>query len=135
MIQDKLNELEKLIDQDPTSPQMLDIAAEIKSTCNTTEKEKFVEDFVGARLPKLTADIDYLHEQAIKLQLEEIADMLNLSYIAKNYFKKSRAWLSQRINGNCVNGKPCRFSPSELETFNAALLDMSLRLANVSIKY
>lgn len=27
--------------------------------------------------------------------------------LAKTYFKKSRVWLSQRVNGNIVNGKPC----------------------------
>lgn len=135
MIQDKLNELGKLMEQNPTSPQVLALASEIKSACTTPEDEKLVDDFVGARLPKLTADIEQLHEEATKLQLGEIGDMINLSYIAKKYFKKSRAWLSQRVNGNSVNGKPCRFTPAELDTFNAALRDMSMRLASVAVKY
>ena len=91
MIHDKLNELGKLMDQNPTSPQVLALATEIKSTCTTPEDEKLVDDFVGARLSKLTADIEQIHEEAIKLQLGEIGDMINLSYIAKKYFKKSRA--------------------------------------------
>lgn len=135
MIQEKLNELGKLIDKNPTSPQVLTLAAEIKSACTTPEDEKLVDDFVGAHLPKLTADIEQLHEEATKLQLGEIGDMINLSYIAKKYFKKSPAWLSQRINGNNVNGKPCHFTTEELDTFNAALRDMSMRLANVTVKY
>ena len=61
--------------------------------------------------------------------------MLNLSYIARKYFRKSRAWLSQRINGNNVNGKPCRFTPEELDTFNNALRDMSLRLSSADVRY
>lgn len=135
MIQEKLKELGKLMEQNPTSAQVLTLAAEIKSACTTPEDEKLIATFVGARLSQLTADIEQLHEDATKLQLGEIGDMINLSYIAKKYFKKSRAWLSQRVNGNLVNGKPCRFTPAELDTFNAALRDMSERLANVVVKY
>lgn len=135
MIQDKLNELGKLMDTNPASPQVLALAAEIKSGCATPEEEKLVEDFVGARLPKLSSDVDKLYEDTIKLQLGEISDMLNLSYIAKTYFKKSRAWLSQRVNGNSVNGKRCRFTPDELDTLNFALRDMSARLSCVTVSY
>lgn len=135
MIQDKLNELGKLMEQNPTSPQVLILANEIKSACKTPEEDKIVENFVGARLAKLTNDVNNLYEDAIKLQLGEIGDMINLSYIAKTYFKKSRAWLSQRVNGNSVNGKPCRFTPAELETFNFALHDMSARLSCVNVRY
>lgn len=135
MIQDKLNELGKLMEQNPASPQVLALAAEIRSACNTPEEEKLIEDFVGSRLSALTSDIEQLSYEAAKLQLGEIGDMINLSYIAKKYFKKSRAWLSQRVNGNSVNGRPCRFTPAELDTFNAALRDMSMRLASVAVKY
>lgn len=135
MIKQKLNELGKLIDNNATSPQVLALAAEIKSTCTTPQEEKLVEDFVGSRLTKLSSDIEQLHADAIKLQLGEISDMINLSYIAKTYFKKSRAWLSQRINGNSVNGKTCRFTPAELDQFNNALRDMSARLSCVSVRY
>lgn len=123
------------MDQNPTSPQAIALAAEIKRACATPEEEMLVEDFVGSRLSPLASDIERLHDEATKLQLGEIGDMINLSYIAKNYFKKSRAWLSQRINGNIVNGKPCRFTPDELDIFNAALRDMSARLSCVAVKY
>ena len=33
--------------------------------------------------------------------------------------------LYQRLNGNLVNGKPARFTPDELQTFNNALQDIS----------
>lgn len=123
------------MDQNPTSPQVLSLATEIKNACATPEEKKIVDDFVGSRLAKLTTDINKIYEDAIKLQLEEIGDMLNLSYIAKTYFKKSRAWLSQRVNGNCVNGKACRFTQAELDIFNFALRDMSLRLSSVKVSY
>ena len=135
MIQDKLKELGVLIEQNPTSPQVLVLAADIKKSCATAEEEKIVEDFVSIRLSKLAEDVEMLHDEAIKLQLGEISDMINLSYIARKYFKKSRAWLSQRINGNSVNGKPCRFTSAELDIFNDALRDMSAHLSCVTVKY
>lgn len=51
-----------------------------------------------------------------------------MSYIAKNYFNKTKSWLSQRINGNDVNGKPARFTPEEIDTLNKAFSDLSQKL-------
>ncbi len=135
MLQKKLNELGKLIESAPTSPEVIRLAREIKSECRSTEEEAMVEEFVGSHMPKLTASVESLHEDAVKLQLEEVSDMLNLSYIARKYFKKSRAWLSQRVNGSIVNGKPCRFTARELDTLNNALRDMSSRLSAVTVRY
>ena len=135
MITEKLNVLGRLMDENPTSPQVQTLAARIKSECRTTEEEKMIEDFVGQRLAALTDMVDTLREDAIRAQLAEIGDMINLSYIAKTYFKKSRAWLSQRINGNTVNGKTCRFTPDELDIFNDALHDMSNKLSCVTVRY
>lgn len=133
--QEKLNELGRLIDKNPADPGVLTLAAKIKSECNSDNELAMVEGFVGSRLAKLTSDIEGIHEEATKLQLGEISDMINLSYIAKTYFKKSRAWLSQRVNGNSVNGRPCRFTSEELATFNGALRDMSARLSCATVKY
>ncbi|MDE6277256.1 MAG: DUF5053 domain-containing protein [Muribaculaceae bacterium] len=135
MIQDKLNELGKLMDLNPNSSEVLALATEIKNACTTPEEEKAVEDFVGSRIGQLSKSINIIYEEAVKLQLGELGEMLNLSYIAKTYFKKSRAWLSQRVNGNCVNGKACRFTPAELDIFNNALRDMSARLSSVTVGY
>lgn len=134
-LQEKLEKLGKLIDTNPTSPDVLTLAAKIKSECSTDEDEKALEEFVGSRIASLSSDIDDLHDEATKLQLGEISDMINLSYIAKKYFHKSRAWLSQRINGNNVNGHACRFTPEELVTFNGALRDMSARLSCTTVRY
>src|SRR5699024_11771145 len=61
---------------------------------------------------------------SIKMQLQETAEMLNLSFIAKHYFHKTRGWLSQRINSHVVNGKPAKFTEKEMDTLNFALKDM-----------
>ena len=135
MLQDRLKELDALIEQNPVSPQALALAADIKRQYATTEDIKAVEEFVAARLPKLSGEINDLYEGVIRQQLSEISAMINLSYIARHYFNKSRAWISQRVNGNTVNGKACRFTPAELDTFNNALRDMAARLSNVTIGY
>ena len=70
----------------------------------------------------------------LKKQLGEVSEILSLSYIARTYFGKTRAWLHQRINGNMVNGKRAQFSGSELQQFQHALKDISKKLGSLSIK-
>ncbi len=54
----------------------------------------------------------------IKEQIMQISDIVSMSYIARNYFNKSKSWFSQRINELDVNGKPARFMPEEIDTLN-----------------
>lgn len=69
----------------------------------------------------------------IRKQMEDILPCISLAYIAETYFKKSRQWLYQRVNGLLVNGKPAKFTPEEIETLNFALQDMGQRLATTRI--
>jgi hypothetical protein len=64
----------------------------------------------------------------IKEQMIEISDIISMSYIAKNYFNKTKGWLSQRVNGHEVNGKPVKFVPEELDTLNFALQDIAAKI-------
>ncbi len=73
--------------------------------------------------------------QDVKLALELGANALSLSYIAKEYFGKSKTWLYQRLNGNKVNGKPARFTEDERKRFAAALLDLSKRINETALKF
>lgn len=67
------------------------------------------------------------------VELGDIADMASMSYIAKNYFNKSRSWLYQRLNGNTVHGKPAQFTDEERQTLAKALDDMSRKLKEKSL--
>ena len=69
----------------------------------------------------------------IKEQLEQVADIVSMTYIAKMYFNKSKSWLSQRINELDVNGKPAKFLPEEIDTLNYAIQDISTKLGAVRI--
>lgn len=63
----------------------------------------------------------------------EVTDMVSMAYIAKTYFGKTRAWLTQRMNGNVVNGKNAQFSSEELITLRGALMDMSKKFSSLSL--
>jgi len=69
----------------------------------------------------------------IRQQLGDVPDILSMSYIAKNYFGKSRTWLYQRINGNKVNGKPAYFTRSERKQLQEALQDIGKKLSAITL--
>lgn len=69
----------------------------------------------------------------IKEQMTELADIIPVSYIAKNYFGKSRAWLYQRINGYKVRGHVYTLNENELEIFNRALKEIGNKIGSLSV--
>ena len=89
------------------------------------KKEEQIENEYLKRVQELK---ESTHKILFKQALDFVPKGMNLAYIAEHYFGKSRSWLSQRINGNVVNGKPCGFTEDELATFRAALRDMSHKL-------
>lgn len=70
---------------------------------------------------------------AIRKALGDILPAISVAYIARVYFGKSRSWLTQRINGSLVNGKPAAFTSEERETMRQALRDLSNKLAACNI--
>lgn len=107
---------------------------ETKALANQIKKNKklkaSVEKEFKASLNKKGKQID---ELAIKVQLQSVSDMINMSYIAKTYFGKTRQWLSHRINGATVNGKPAQFTDKQIETLNIALQDIGKKIGSVSV--
>lgn len=117
------------------SPEFYSRVKEIAAKFNSDEDKKTIADFVSNQLQSIDDKLDAIEESAIKLQLQEVAEIVSLSYLAKKYFNKSRSWLYQRLNGNTVNGKPARFTQEELQTFNNALQDISKKIGSLSISY
>jgi len=76
-----------------------------------------------------------IDEIGIKIQLKEVMEMVSLAYIARHYFKKTKSWLSQRINAHTVNGKPAKFTDDELKTFNFALKDIGKKIGSISVQH
>lgn len=62
----------------------------------------------------------------------DLPRVLNSAYIAERFFGKSRSWMSQRLNGHIVNGKPARFTPEELETLRNALYTISIEIQGIA---
>ena len=112
-LKDELLALKPLLGTD--SPEFYTKMREIAAKYNSEEDKKAIADFVSERLQNIDRKLDVIEESAIKLQLQEVAEIVSLSYLAKKYFNKSRSWLYQRLNGNLVNGKPARFTKEELQ--------------------
>lgn len=133
ILKDELQALRSLLGTD--SPEFYDRMKDIATRYSSDEDKKVISDFISERLQEVDRKIDSIEENAIKLQLQEVAEIVSLSYLAKKYFNKSRSWLYQRLNGNIVNGKPARFTEEELATFNNALQDISKKIGSLSISY
>ena len=91
--------------------------------------------FEAAFMASAKKTLQDVKQLKIKEQLSEINQFVSMSYIAKTYFNKTKSWISQRINGNEVNGKPAQFTPEEINTLNTAFADLSKKLGafNVSL--
>ena len=60
----------------------------------------------------------------------EILDYLSCSAISERFFNRSRAWFTQRLNNNLINGKPVSFTPEELFTLRTSLKVISSEIIN-----
>lgn len=74
-----------------------------------------------------------IEEEITREKIKNILPIISLSYIAKNYFGKTKSWLYQRVNGNLVNGKPAKFTDEEKEILNSALKDIANRLMKTCV--
>ncbi|NDW11246.1 DUF5053 domain-containing protein [Dysgonomonas sp. 520] len=75
--------------------------------------------------------IEYL---TVKQQLEDILPYISVSQIAQQYFKKSRHWFYQKLNGNIVNGKIASFNKDEVKVLSQALNDIGKKFQDTSIR-
>lgn len=107
----------------------------LASTYTSEEDKAEIAEFMDECIRETEVGMTRLEELTIKIQLQEVSEIVSLSWIAKKYFGKTKNWLYQRINGNIVNGKPCRFTNEEIETFNHALKDISKKTGSLSISY
>ena len=98
-----------------------------KAKAKTAHAEAYETIFAN-----LDTVLDDAREEVFRKRLKDVPEALSLSYIAKEYFGKSRGWLMQKINNNTVHGSTARFSDSELRQFKGALIDLSRKLSDVA---
>ena len=94
---------------------------------------KQIDEYIENRVYAVAASADKVIAEVKKWQLGQVSEIISLSYIARTYFKKSRQWLNQRINGGIVNGKPAKFTDEQLVIFNNALRDISQKIGSVNL--
>ncbi|WP_456086507.1 DUF5053 domain-containing protein [Parabacteroides sp.] len=86
-------------------------------------------------------DFDNIHQEVaeikeqltIRERLDPVLPYLSVSKLSKDYFNKSSSWFYQRLNGNKIHGKVCRFTDKELETLDMALKDISRRISSLQL--
>jgi hypothetical protein len=109
---------------------MEDFKNEFNLLCENYPGEKdTIVSFVEKELEESGKRIDvFIEEAKVKVQLMDITKIISLSYVSEHYFKRTRTWLYQKINGHRVNGKSARFTENEIETLNFAIQDISKKL-------
>lgn len=101
------------------------------------KSKKEVEEFADALSDKAHKTIEQsqslIDEYNFKQSLKDILPAVTWSYIAEEYFQKSRSWFSQRMNGYHVNSKVAAFTSEEINTLADGLLDLSERIKKSAI--
>ena len=135
-LKDELKELQILLNNPTPENEMLyqKKFIEIKNKFSSKEDANIIADFILNGYKQIDEGLKEIEKEiSIRQQLEEVKEVISLSYIAKKYFGKSLQWLNNRINGCIVNGKPCKFSEEEKEKLNYALSDVSKLLGSIRI--
>jgi len=105
---------------------------EIQDSLNADELKDF-NDLLLTDTEVLLQEGDEMIAAGIKEKLGDLPDMVSMVYISQKYFGKSGSWLSQRINGHKVNGKPAKFTDAELSQLQDALHDIGNKLLAFAI--
>lgn len=65
---------------------------------------------------------------AVWVAFKELNGLINKTQIAEQYFKRSQAWLSQKLNGCTLHQKKQAFTEAEYHQLAEALRDIARRL-------
>jgi hypothetical protein len=101
---------------------------------SSDKEKKQIDDYIELSLRNFTIEIGkVVDEIGVKVQLMKISEIVSMSYIARNYFHRTRQWLYKKINGSLVNGKTAKFTDNEIHTLNFAIQDISKQLGSTFI--
>ena len=92
------------------------------------EKREFAEILSNKAQQTIDQSQALIDEYDFKQALKDIVPAITWSYIAEEYFNKSRSWFSQRMNGYHVNNKVATFTDDEIDYLSDSLLDLSERI-------
>lgn len=116
------------MDDEASEKRKKEILAALKEDGTQETREK-IKALISAELERIDGDIKTIRE---RMDNEDYR-LLPLSYIAKKYFGKSAAWLSQRINGTPVRGRVYTLSAEQKDIFNRAVKEIGKRIGSFQI--
>ena len=112
------------------------IDAEMTTLMNEMTDQDIAQLTIAVRedLGRIHKELDDIKELlSIREKLEPVLPYLSVSNLAKDYFGKSSSWFYQRLNGNSVHGKVCKFTEEELSRLDVALKDIGSRIAGLNL--
>ena len=131
-MKERIENWKKMVDcgDDNAAADLEKITAEAKAEGKIQEMAEAVAYLMQSASQTLDAVENSIEEYTMHQRMGDLPEIINLAYIARHYFGKTRQWLYQRLKGQMVNGKPAAFTPSEKAVFIGALDDIGLRIAN-----
>ena len=106
----------------------IEILNYIKLNADDSDREE-AKAFISQKMEQLQSEVLTLREQLA----EEDYKLLPLRYIAQEYFGKSAAWLSQRLNGSEVRGHIYTLNSEQKYIFNRAVKEIGQRISSLQL--
>lgn len=106
----------------------IEILNYIKLNADDSDREE-AKAFISQKMEQLQSEVLTLREQLA----EEDYKLLPLRYIAQEYFGKSAAWLSQRLNGSEVRGHIYTLNSEQKDIFNRAVKEIGQRISSLQL--
>lgn len=113
-------------------------ADEIVAKYTTPEDKAVIQEYMNRVGDEIIREMKEASREldkviTVKRQLKEVSQIVSMKYIAENYFNKSAAWLSQRINGTPVRGQVYGLKEKEVAILNDALHDIGRKLGSFTL--
>ncbi|MDE5901853.1 MAG: DUF5053 domain-containing protein [Muribaculaceae bacterium] len=91
--------------------------------------------YYGKRIPHNPGNLEEARSNVVRFRngavfnaFLELEGIINKSALARQYFGKSQAWLSQRINGSTMCDRQMAFTAEEARQLADAFRDLATRL-------
>lgn len=135
-INDELKELTAILNGDSTNKEeeYQQKFLYIQEHYTTKTDSEAIADWLLNGYHELAKEAEELNRTiALQEKIKEMKEIVPISYIARNYFGKSTAWLQQRIYGYKVRGRVYTLSEQDRLIFNNAIHDICNKLGSLSI--
>ena len=125
-IDELIQESERLMREQPegADERISEIVKELKAMDSPEVREK-VKAMTERQFAITGQNVKTIEKEIMRLKIDDTVYKLTpWRYIANTYFKKSAAWLSQRINGTPVRGQVYTLNEEQKATLNRAMKEV-----------